>query len=310
MSAGLFRFCDEAMTIQQIKADRYTPLLMLLSLFFSACGRPQESPDHPRLTSTVVLKDLKFHSTALNREMQYRVILPTQIEIGRKLPVVYLLHGGGGGFRDWSNYTDVARFAERGLILVMPDGDDSYYTNSVDRPEDRYEDYLVEDLVRDVERQFPAAATGRANRAIVGISMGGFGAVKLAFKDSDLFGFAAGMSSAVDVPSRPFAITRWRQWRYHRSIFGPWGGKAQRDNDPMLLARVADPAKTPYLLLICGDKEGLLPANRLLAGILEKRHFPHEFHVVPGGHDWTQWNASLPKLFSSLQEHFQTNASH
>jgi len=293
-----------------MRASGYSHLILLLPLLCSACGPRQDEPDSPRLTSTVALRDLKFHSAALNREMQYRVIVPNQIEIGRKLPVVYLLHGRDGGFRDWSNNTDVARFAERGLILVMPEADNSYYTNAVDRPKDRYEDYIVEDLVRDVERQLPPAATGRANRAIVGVSMGGYAAVKFAFKYPDLFGFAAGISSSVDAPSRPFSIVRWRDWGYFRSIFGPRDGKVQRDNDPLLLARVADPARTPYLLLICGDKEGLLPPNRLLAGLLEKRHFQHEFHVVAGRHDWMYWNESLPLVFRSLQEHLHPDPSH
>ena len=80
-----------------------------------------------------------FRSTALGRDMEYRVISPWETS-DRKLPVLYLLHGGGGGFRDWSNYSDVARFAESGLLLVMPEGESSYYTNAVDPPQNRFED--------------------------------------------------------------------------------------------------------------------------------------------------------------------------
>jgi S-formylglutathione hydrolase FrmB len=103
---------------------------------------------------------------------------------GQKLQVLYLLHGSGGGFRDWTNDSDVAGFAASGLLLVMPEGSSSYYTNAVDRPQDRYEDYIVHDLISDVEGRFPIA-TGRSIRAIVGISMGGFGAVAL--RHPDLF---------------------------------------------------------------------------------------------------------------------------
>lgn len=276
----------------------------MLALLLGAlcCKKEQPTVDAPRLTLKVALRDVTFRSPALGRDMQYRVILPVSLAPGQKLPVVYLLHGGGGGFRDWSNYSDVARFAESGLILVMPEGDDSYDTNAVDRPQDRYEDYIATDLIAEVERQFPTA-NGRANRAIVGVSMGGFGAVKLALKRPDLFVFAAGISSAVDVPSRPFSIKRPLQWRYHRSIFGPWGGRAQQENDPFVLARSADPGKTPFMFLTCGDQEGLLPANRKLAAILRERHFQQEFHVVRGGHDWTQWNEELEGCFRSLLEH-------
>ncbi|HWF03105.1 MAG TPA: alpha/beta hydrolase-fold protein, partial [Candidatus Angelobacter sp.] len=88
------------------------------------------------------------------------------------------------------------------------------YTNSVEHPHDRYEDYIVHDLIADVEQRFPAMA-GRAHRAIVGMSMGGFGAVVLALKHPDLFVFAGGMSSALDVPGRPFSIHRIGQWRQY-----------------------------------------------------------------------------------------------
>src|SRR5258705_5340893 len=125
-------------------------------LLLSACeNKAQVHADHPRLVSNVAMKDITFRSGSLNREMQYRVVFPASISIGTKLPVVYLLHGGGGGFRDWSNYSDVARFAERGLILVMPEGNESYCTNSVSRPQDRYEDYIVNYLIADVEGRFP-----------------------------------------------------------------------------------------------------------------------------------------------------------
>src|SRR4051794_23059294 len=108
-------------------------------ILFACCGmlscrkNEQPPPDHPRLTSGVRMVDVAFHSTSLNRDMQYRVIMPTKIAANQKLPVLYLLHGGGGGFHDWTNYSDAAGYAERGLILVMPEGNNSYYTNSADR---------------------------------------------------------------------------------------------------------------------------------------------------------------------------------
>jgi S-formylglutathione hydrolase FrmB len=190
----------------------------------------------------------------------------------------------------------------------MPEGNDSYYTNAADRSQDRYEDYIVNDLIAHVEQQLPAAA-GRANRAIVGVSMGGFGAVKLALKRPDLFAFVGGISPAVDVPSRPFSIKRPLQWRYHRSIFGPWGGRVQQENDPFVLARSADPGKIPYIFLTCSDQEGLLPANRKLAAILTELHVQHEFHVVRGGHDWTQWDKQLEMCFQSLAKHMKAIGS-
>jgi putative tributyrin esterase len=216
--------------------------------------------------------------------------------------VIYLLHGGGGGFRDWSNYSDVAKFAESGALLVMPEGESSYYTNAVDPPEDRFEDYIVHDLIADVETKFPVA-TGRTNRAIVGLSMGGFGAVKIALRHPDLFVFAGGLSSALDVARRPFSIERLHQSRHYNSIFGPTGSQTRRENDPFVLARTASPEGAPYFFLTCGEEEGLLPANREFSALLAKRHFRYEFHTTHGSHDWNQWNGWLPMLQEALAAH-------
>jgi putative tributyrin esterase len=283
---------------------RRTSSAVLIVLLLSASCRKndaEQQSDHPRLTPAVTSRDVTFHSAALNRDMQYRVVMPT-LAPGQSLPVVYLLHGGGGGFRDWSNDSDVARFAESGLILVMPEGASSYYTNAVDPPQDRYEDYIVQNVIADVEGKFPAAA-GRANRAIIGVSMGGFGAVKIGLHHPDLFAFVGGISSAIDVPRRAFTVRRLQQSRHYKLIFGGSGSQTRRENDPFVLVRSANPEAVPYFFLTCGEQESLLPANREFAGLLERGHFRFEFHTVRGSHDWNQWNAWLPELFRSLAEH-------
>src|SRR5258708_13266854 len=174
------------MTDDSAKTVRRRPsvgLFLGAALLLSSCSRPQEDThrDAPRLTPSVAMRDVTFYSAALHRSMQYRALLPAEIKSGEKLPVVYLLHGSGGDFRDWSNYSSVARFAGQGLILVMPQGDSSYYTNAAHRPADQYEDYLVTDLIHDVEDHLPAASA-RAQRAIIGVSMGGYGPINLPLK--------------------------------------------------------------------------------------------------------------------------------
>jgi S-formylglutathione hydrolase FrmB len=202
---------------------RSVSVVLAATVFFWTGCKKKEGPaqsDHPRLTANVILRDVTFHSASLNRDMQYRVVLPASVAPGQRLPVVYLLHGGGGEFRDWTNDSDVVRFAESGLLLVMPEGGSSYYSNAVDPQQDRYEDYIAGDLISDVETRFPAA-TGRSNRAIVGLSMGGFGAVKIALRHPELFAFAGGLSSAIDVPRRAFSFKRLQQSRHYSSIFWP-----------------------------------------------------------------------------------------
>ena len=84
--------------------NRSLRLLLAVILILSVgCRRKEEArPDHPRLTPNVALRDVTFHSVALNRDMQYRVVLPSSLAPVQRLRVVYLLHGGGGGFKDWS----------------------------------------------------------------------------------------------------------------------------------------------------------------------------------------------------------------
>lgn len=259
---------------------------------------PQVVADHPRVATGVSLRDVTFFSQALQRDMQYRVLLPEATD-NKKLPVVYLLHGGGGGFRDWSNYSDVAQFAARGLLLVMPQGDYSYYTNAALRPQDRYEDYIVKDLALDVAQRFPVR-DDREGHAIVGVSMGGFGAIKLALKHPDKFAFAGALSAAIDAPRRRFTVRRLDQSRHFREIFGPDDSDIRHGNDPFFLVRGAEPIKLPFFYLTCGEQEGLLGPNREFAVLLDHYHIAHEFHEVSGGHDWNQWNRQLNGLFEAM----------
>jgi S-formylglutathione hydrolase FrmB len=174
--------------------------------------------------------------------------------------------------------------------------------NATGKPKDRYEDYLAEDLIRDVEAKFPAAR-GRANRAIIGISMGGFAAVKLALARPELFIFAGGMSSAIDVTRRRFSFKHARLWWRLRAIFGPWESTARLSADPYLLAQSAEPAATSYLYLTAGEQEPLMTPNLQFAELLSERQFLYEFYRSPGGHNWEEWNQQIEGCFAKLLQH-------
>ena len=285
-----------------IHYTRSVSILCFTFVFLIGCSKIEPKRDRPRVTSGVAMRDEVFHSAALNRVMQYRVLLPAFVADGQHLPVAYLLHGAGEDFRDWSNYSDVAQHAKDGWVLVMPQGDYSYYVNAAERPENRYEDYIVNDLISDIEAKFPVSKS-RADRAIVGVSMGGFGAIKLALSHPDLFVFAGALSPAIDVPRRSFSLRRLQQSWEFKSIFGPADGAWRRHNDPFLVAQNVDPIHASYIFLSCGDGESLLAPNREFAALLSKQGLLFEFHVVSGGHDWTQWNKQLPKLFASMHQH-------
>ena len=275
-----------------------------LALFLWGCNGADEQPvhgDHPKVVAGVAMRDVRFLSARLGREMPYRVFLPETIEAGQRLPVVYLLHGRGADFRDWSNNSDIAKYALRGVILVMPEGNSSFYLNAAQIASDKYEDYLVHDLVKDVEGRFPVL-TGRAHRAIVGISMGGFGAVAMALRHPEMYVFAGGLSSAIDVPERRFSWKRMGQWWLFRRIFGPMGSAERAQRDPFALVKTVDPRAAPYLYLTVGQQEALFEPNRRFAARLTERGFAHEFHVKPGGHDWNEWGAQIPGCFARMME--------
>ncbi len=270
--------------------------------------------DQPRLAPGVVLRDVSFYSQALRREMQYRVFMP-QEALGKELPVVYLLHGGGGTYRDWSNYSDVAQFAAKGLLLVMPEGDNSYYVNSVERPQDRYDDYIVDDLQADVAARFfsgrsilelKASQDTNKNaaqvgwRAIAGVSMGGFGAINLALRHPERFQFVGALSGAIDAPRRAFSLRRRNQSKHFRELFGAEGSETRSGNNPFVLAKRTELKAGPYFYLTCGQQEGLLAPNQEFADLLTQLKIEHEFHEVPGGHTWDQWNEQVPEMFEAL----------
>jgi pimeloyl-ACP methyl ester carboxylesterase len=156
--------------------------LFVAVLCLLAGGCRQRGPvlvDDPRSFAGVRMQDVTFRSPALGRDMTYRVYLPAELAPGRKLPAVYLLHGGGGGYKDWSNYSDVGQYAARGYVLIMPEGGSSYWVNAAGDSKERFGDYLTSDLLSDVERRFPVSAD-RSARAVVGVSMGGYAAMELA----------------------------------------------------------------------------------------------------------------------------------
>jgi S-formylglutathione hydrolase FrmB len=272
-------------------------------VFLAGCHRGQLAViDNPRSFQGVVSKDLTFYSLALERNMTYRVYLPREVSGSTKFPTVYLLHGCGTGFRDWSNYSDVGSYAANGLVLVMVDGACSYYVNAALDAKDRYEDYFVHDLIPDVESRLPVMR-GRENLAIVGVSMGGFAAVKLALTRPDLFSFAGAISPAIDVPGRGFSVRRWSQSMRFRALFGPAGSETRAHSDPFILVKSADPARTPYLYVTAGEEESLLPPIRQFVALLKSRDYASEFHTKPGGHDWNEWDTQIPGCFESLVAH-------
>lgn len=154
------------------------------------------------------------------------------------------------------------------------------YVNAVEFPSNRYEDYIVQDLLSDVEAKLPIAK-GRANHAIVGVSMGGFGAIKPALSNPDLFVFAGALSPAIDVPRRRFSFRRVQQSWAVRSILGH-GAATRAAATIRLIARSVAAAKAPYLFVSCDADESLLPANREFCSSAREATFVVRVSCCPG----------------------------
>jgi putative tributyrin esterase len=181
----------------------------------------------------------------------------------------------------------------------MPEGGESFYLNAALRRRERYEDYLIHDLTADVEQRFPARADSEG-RAIIGISMGGFGAVTQALRHPEIYVFAAGLSAAVDVPERRFRWTRFWQWWLFHKIFGPMPSAERAERDPFALLQRTDSAKAPYFYLTAGEDEPLYEPDARFAAQLKAHGFASEFHAMAGGHEWNEWQKQLPGCFARL----------
>ena len=276
--------------------------LFLLGLLIAIGCRSQKphEPDRPRLVPGVRMIDISIPSDILHREMTARVIAP--IEPPDNAPVVYLLHGAGADYRDWAANSSIADLAAHGVLLIMPDGGESYYVN--DARGFRYEDYFVQEFLPVTRQLFPYVTRDRSRTAIVGISRGGFAAAVFALKHPELFSYVGGLSSAYDLADRRF---RWRaplESMSYRKVFGPPGSAIRTSNDPNLLVANTMPSAAPYFYLSCGDKDVLLPTSQHFSALLQEHGIPHEFHQVRGDHNWGVWGPQIPALEASLLTHF------
>ena len=274
--------------------------LLALSLCGSALAQQESraaaAPESTRSAQVESrLLDRTFQSAALGRPMRYRILLPKRyFESSRYYPVLYLLHGYAGDYQNWSTLTDLVKYAERvPIIIVMPDAGNSWYVDSAGVPQDKFEQYIVHDLVAEVENNWRALRSPH-RRGIAGLSMGGYGAVHLALKHLDMFAVAVSLSGALNA-ALPELEQRADLRASLQQTFGAATSKTRAQNDVYQLAAKADPAKLPYLDIDCGnDDVTFLEPNRRFAAALTQRKIVFEYHEYPGDHNWQYWDKRLP----------------
>jgi S-formylglutathione hydrolase FrmB len=286
-----------------------------------------------------------FLAPSLGVRKHLSVYLPPSYgrDTTRRYSVAYYLHGLSGTETDWLSKGSIDAVADslftRGtteMIIVMPDGDDGWWTTWVDQvgfrncadtlrtesadrfcvAHQRYDEYVARDVVRHVDSTYRTRAD-RDNRGIAGLSMGGYGALAIALRYPDVFGAAAshsGVVSATYSGARPFAepakfATTVEELRgpsgaYYNRQLRFWGNDIDRwrANDP---ARLAEQVKRrgqrmPALFFDCGREDGFIDQNRALHSELNRLAIRHDFAEWPGAHSWRYWSTHVPESLAWL----------
>ena len=297
---------------------KYAIILFLIILPFSACKE-----NHPEPVNNNIVRygaSISFHSKILNRSLQYSVYLPEKYSRDKKYATVYLLHGYGGNETDWMKDGKIDliinNFEQKGLIdpmiYIMPQGDNSYYVNKSDGSSD-YMRMFTEELVPLIDSLY-STIKDRDHRAVVGFSMGGYGALILPTKNPNLF--------SVSVPLSMSFRTDEQYLLESQSVFdiqwGPiFGGKGSSGN-----ARLTDYYKqfTPFhffndnpsssfdsihYFIDCGDdEESLSITNNAMHSILRSKNIQHEYRVRNGAHNWDYWRSAMFEVLPFIQSCF------
>jgi len=279
-----------------------------------------------------------FYSEALGADKRVVVYVPPSYgyDGSRRYPVAYYLHGLSGSQGDWTSKGDITGAADslfaKGtpeMIIVMPDGDDGWYTSWTSQlsyracadtvrqespasycvQHQRYDDYVATDLVRFIDAHYRTRAD-KEHRGIGGLSMGGYGALALALRYSDVFSAGASHSGVVApmyigpkpfVAPAKFASTipelQTIAGAYGQRFVNYWGTDLARWRETDVLqtavALQSRRAAIPALFFDCGTEDGLVDQNRALHSELTRLGITHSYAEWPGAHTWRYWSTHV-----------------
>ena len=265
-----------------------------------------------------VIESLTFISKS-NTKMNYSVYLPEDYATSqRSYPVVYLLHGYSDDETGWIQYGEANRIADKGIaegkippcIIIIPDGRVTWYCNSYDK-KNIWEDTFVNEFIPFVEKEYRVRSK-KEYRAIAGLSMGGFGALKLSMKHNDLFSTCLALSSGTFTDEEIVAKSEKEYEMYFSGLFGKslQGdsrlNEAWKANNPLDLIHSIplDKLKTVRFWIDCGDDDFLCNGNSALHVEMRKLGIPHEYRVRDGGHSWSYWRTGLATGLEYIGEKF------
>lgn len=292
-------------------------ILLIMCSYGALMPAPAAAGTHP-LPTTGRLHTLTLYSPALHGFTRVNVLLPIGYEQSRRrYPVLYLLHGFTNSYASWAAKTDLVHFARPfAIIIVMPDGGNGWYINDADGGP-RWEDYHMYQLIPFIDSHYRTIAN-RADRAIAGLSMGGFGALSYAARHPDLFSAAASFSGALDVehlPALGFGIA---------AAFGVQNTWLRIENSPAELAPNLKTLQLLYMATGTGNA-GFLDRGKESqgTGAVEAALYPGFLRTVaafraagirpiaqvfsPGTHSWPYWqrdlHQALPLIAAVFRRH-------
>jgi S-formylglutathione hydrolase FrmB len=246
--------------------------------------------------------DVHCFSEALELNVSFHVLLP-QNGARAPFPTLYLLHGLSDDHTTWMRRTSIERYAAaRNIAVVMPAVARSYYQDMASGP--KYWKFLSEELPMLCQSWFPISAA-REDTFAAGLSMGGYGALRLALSLPEKFAAAASLSGALDLqrrlrqlgnPEVPLSRTEWI------GIFGTATADGGESADLFQLAtRVsASAGPVPKLFLCCGTEDYLLPDSRRLHQHLDRAGLAHTYEESPGAHEWSYWDRQIQRALAWL----------
>ncbi|SDL92955.1 S-formylglutathione hydrolase FrmB [Catalinimonas alkaloidigena] len=261
---------------------------------------------------------LDVPSAAMHRTLRAAVVVPDLYQKAKKqsFPVLYLLHGGTGSYRDWLSKTPdptlLHRLADQyHLIIVMPDGNPtSYYFDSPQDPTSQFETHLTQEVIATIDATY-RTVRDRKGRVIAGLSMGGHGAFYLATQHPELYCAAGSMSGVMNIDTRTWQVpAEFAQSRAQNfaKLLGP-PQDTLRPYPEYTAAGRLDRFKASDLHLIfdCGVDDFLIDTNRALHQLLLENGVPHDYTERPGAHTWAYWQNALPYQVLFLYQVLHTN---
>jgi S-formylglutathione hydrolase FrmB len=242
------------------------------------------------------------HSAAMHRDLKVVVIEPANYQASRRIPVVFLLHGFSGNYSDWiSKVPAIKDLADTyHVLIVCPDGGSAgWYFDSPTNKNSQYETYVADELVKYIDQHY-ATLTSKKYRAITGLSMGGHGALFLAFRHQGVFGAAGSMSGGVDIRQFPdkFGIEQ---------VLGPYSEYPQRweQNSVVNMLYLLKP-NSVAITIDCGYDDMMYASNEKLHQELMERKIPHDYTVRPGEHTWEYWSNSISYQMLFFSKYFNS----